>query len=74
MTVDWRRPFSRNINRVGHDPDTGEMFVEWRDGRISIYDGVSPEKFDLIHKAPSVTQAINMEIKPSHTHRYLPRH
>jgi hypothetical protein len=70
VTVQWHQPFSSNISRLGHDPDTGEMFVEWNTGRTSVYEAVPGEKFDIIRKSPSVTQAINMEIKPSHSHRY----
>ena len=73
MTIQWHQPFSSNVTRLGHDPDTGEMFVEWGDGKMSTYASVSSEKFDIVRRSPSVTQAINTEIKPSQAHRYVIR-
>jgi len=69
--IDWRSPFSTNISRVGHDPDTNTMYVAWKGGRTSLYQGVNAEKFDTACKSPSVTNFVRNEIMPWHKHSYL---
>jgi KTSC domain len=70
MAVTWRSVFSSHIDSVGHDDETGEMLVQWSDGKISAYEGVSAEKVDEISKSHSVGDVLRQEIKPNFKHRY----
>lgn len=69
--IEWHSPFSRVIARIGHDPETNELHVEWtKGGRISVYSGVDAAEFDLGRKSPSVGAWLHQEIKPHYPHRY----
>ncbi|MDE2097116.1 MAG: KTSC domain-containing protein [Patescibacteria group bacterium] len=73
MPTDMRHVFSSTIERIGYDPDTSELIVQWKDkkGRVSAYEGVAPDKAFQIMNAPSVGEALHRSIKPNHKHRYL---
>ena len=62
--------FSSVVTAVGHDSETGEMLVEWTDGKISAYEGVDPLLVDDISRSYSVGKAIHAEIKGKYAHRY----
>ena len=68
--ISWKNVFSSSVTAVGHDSDTGEMLVEWTDGKISAYEGVDPLVVDDISKSYSVGKAIHAQIKGKFSHRY----
>lgn len=70
MAAEMREVHSSNVARVGHDPDTGELHVEWKSGKTSIYSDVTPEKAKTVMTAWSVGSALNETIKNRHGHRY----
>lgn len=70
MPLQMRDVYSSHVNRVGHDPDTNELTVEWQDGKTSIYSDVPPEKYDAVANSWSVGKALHSMIKPDHPHRY----
>lgn len=72
MPIHWRDVYSSSANRVGYDPDLRELYVEWaRFGRVSVYEGVEPEVFDKLSKAPSVGTMLFEDIKPKYKHHYV---
>jgi hypothetical protein len=70
MPVDWRAVYSSTVAEIGHDQDTNELFVRWRDGKTSVYSAVSPEKAESVMTSWSVGKALHQQIKPQHEHRY----
>ena len=40
MPPPMRSVFSSHVDRVGHDAQTGELFVQWDTGKTSVYTGV----------------------------------
>lgn len=73
MSVEWTDVFSSNVSQIGFDADAGMLLVRWqKSGKTSAYGpGVTPELFDSVSKNWSVTEAINSEIKPRFSHRYV---
>jgi hypothetical protein len=67
-----RSVFSSHVNRVGHDPETGDLHVEWDNGKTSIYSGVPPALADDVSNAWSVGKALHGQIKGKFPHRYAP--
>lgn len=62
---------SSNVDRIGHDMATGELFVQWSGGKTSVYSGVPPNlAWDVMHSW-SVGQALNQQVKQKFKHRYL---
>lgn len=70
MAISWQRVFSSNVDQVGYDADTSELYVQWVKGRTSVYSGVDAELAKQIANAPSVGGALNEFIKPFYAHRY----
>jgi hypothetical protein len=44
---------SSNLMAMGYDPNSGELQVQFRNGRIYSYQGVPPEIYDALINAPS---------------------
>ena len=66
--MQWFNDFSSsNVNRIGYDPSTEEVHVEFKgkDGNVTStwgYSRVSQADFDAIHTAPSVGSAVNKNL------------
>lgn len=72
MAGEWSVPvYSSNVAEVGYDPETSELLITWKNGRVSSYSGVSEDKALQLSKAASVGQMLNAEIKPLFPHRYV---
>ena len=75
-----RSVFSSMVNRIGYDPETGDLHVEFnnhgRMGRHAVYHDVPPGVADSVLKAPSIGSALNQAIKGSFKFSYpgAPRH
>jgi hypothetical protein len=63
--------FSSTAAEVGYDEDLGGMVVTWKNGKKSLYSGVTEEKATEVSKAPSVGSMLNSDIKPFYAHRYV---
>ena len=71
MPMTWEKNvYSSNVSTIGYDAETQEMYVSWTKGKRSIYSGVPESVAEEIATAPSVGQALNMNIKPYYGHRY----
>ena len=71
MALQWsKQVFSTMATEIAWDDDLG-MIVTWKNGRRSLYAGVSQEVADEVARAPSVGTALNTDIKPNYSHRYL---
>lgn len=62
--------YSSNVNRVGHDSDKQEFHVEWGNGKVSVYSGVSVQVAEDVRNSWSVGKAIQEQIKDKFPHRY----
>lgn len=71
MPPAWKEVFSSNVNRVAHDPDTGELMVEWNSGKTSVYSDVPADLADQVSTAWSVGGAIRTHIIGQYSHRYV---
>ena len=70
--MNWDRDvFSSTAQAVGWDEQLGGMVVTWKNGRRSLYVGVSEELAMQVATAPSVGSMLNDQIKPNFAHRYV---
>lgn len=66
-----RDVYSSHVDRIGHDPATNELHVQWEGGKHSVYANVPPGKASDVMNAWSVGKALTRDIKGAHGHRYL---
>ena len=64
--------YSSHVKRVGHDPSTQELHVEWDTGKKSVYSGVPADVAERVRTSWSVGTAIRNEVRPHYDHRYVP--
>ena len=62
--------YSSHVDRIGHDPETGELYVQWQGGKTSIYSGVPAAVANDVTTAWSVGKAVREQIIPNYQHRY----
>ncbi len=55
---------SSSVARVGYDPATFELEVEFRNGRSYRYQQVPVAAYRLLLQAPSIGEFVNKQIKP----------
>lgn len=67
--MERKRVNSNRIRAVGYDPQTRELEVEFRDGHVSAYTGVSPEIHRQFMAAPSPTSFFEDKIEEDYTPR-----
>lgn len=63
--------YSSHVTSIGHDAETGDLYVVWDSGKTSVYSGVKPEVAQEVANSWSVGSALSDQIKPNHPHRYL---
>lgn len=71
MPPPMRSVFSSHVDRVGHDAQTGELFVQWDTGKTSVYTGVPADLAEDVMSSWSVGSALTTRIKGTFAHRYL---
>jgi hypothetical protein len=57
---------SSSISMIGYDADTQALEVQYQNGGVYQYQGVSQEVFDQLMNAPSKGTFINRQIKNSY--------
>lgn len=62
---------SSNIRSVGHDPATNTMHVEFNNGGVYEYEGVTTEKHAALMKSGSIGSHLHQHIKPHHNAKKL---
>ncbi len=62
--------YSTHVSKIGHSSDTQELFVEWDNGKVSVYSGVPARVAEDVRNAWSVGQALNEMVKGKFDHRY----
>ena len=65
-----RSVFSSHVDRIGHDPETGELHVTWDSGKTSVYEGVPADVAHSMMNSWSVGTALRDQVKPNFKHRY----
>ncbi|RZJ92454.1 MAG: KTSC domain-containing protein [Chryseobacterium sp.] len=53
---------SNSVSFFGSNPNTGSMFVQFKNGGTYIYSGVTPEVRKELHAAPSIGSYISKNI------------
>lgn len=67
----WEKSvYSSNVNTVGYDVESKELFISWSKGKRSVYTGVPEELALQLTTTNSVGTMLNQEIKPYYGHRY----
>lgn len=67
-----RDVYSSNVNRVGYDAASKELFVTWKSGKTSVYADVPAAIANDVTNSWSVGQAVSDQIKRGpYKHRYL---
>lgn len=70
--MSWTKDvFSSTAQSVSWDEALGGMVVTWKNGRRSLYSGVSEELAAQVATAPSVGSILNEDVKPYYSHRYV---
>lgn len=69
--MERKRVNSSRIRAVGYDPKRRTLEVEFSDGRVMAYDGVSPEIHRQFMAAPSATSYFEDKIAEDFTGRRL---
>ena len=62
---------SSQLKSVGHDPATNKMHIEFKNGVVYEYDGVSTADHQALVGAASVGQHFNKHVKYGFTYRKL---
>lgn len=62
---------SSTVASADHDPVTGELIVQFRNGSRYAYADVPPDVADGIHSAPSAGGYLNEMIKGNYAYRRL---
>lgn len=62
---------SQTVAQIGHDPETNDLHVTWKNGKTSVYSGVDADKAKQVMSAWSINKALNEMVKNQHDHRYL---
>lgn len=55
--------YSSHVDKIGHDPESGEFHVHYRDGTQTVYAGVTPEQARDILTSASIGKAIHRVLK-----------
>lgn len=66
-----REVYSSTVDRVGYDAESGELLVQWRDGKTSAYEGVPQHVADEAQNSWSVGKFLHQTVKPAFRHRYV---
>ena len=71
MSPNMKSVYSSNVDSIGYDSETSELYVVWRSSqKTSIYSGVPLDVAVETMNAFSVGQAIRLNIKGVYEHRY----
>ncbi len=62
---------SSNVAAIGYDNAAQDLYVQWKDGRTSVYEQVPPSVASDFQNAPSPGKAFNQLIKGKYSHRYV---
>ena len=60
---------SSKVSAFGHDPETGELHVQYKDGATYAFEGVPADLHDSLRNAPSVGSFLHREIERKHKAR-----
>ena len=60
---------SSNVEAIGYDESSTELWVQYVGGRTYIYDGVPPSTFEELRSAPSIGSYMNRQVKPNYPFR-----
>ncbi len=67
--MEMREVYSSNVASIGYE--NGTLVVEWQRGKTSAYDGVPEDVAERVMNAPSIGQALSIDIIGHYDHRYV---
>jgi hypothetical protein len=62
---------SSNIQAMGHDPETHDFLVRWKDGKVSVYSDVPDPIARQVLESASAGRAVRSTLVPNFRHNYL---
>jgi hypothetical protein len=62
---------SSNLAAIGYDQASQSLFIQWKDGRISVYEQVPQQVATDFQNARSFGQKFNEIIRNRFQHRYV---
>lgn len=65
----WKEVYSSSVDAV--DYEDGALLVRWKNGKVSAYRGVPPEKAAEVINAASVGTVLRQEIMGQYDHGYI---
>jgi hypothetical protein len=71
MSMERKRVNSSKVRAVGYDPKSQALEVEFSDGRLLLYSGVSQEVHRQFMAAPSATSFFEDKIDENYSSRRL---
>lgn len=71
MTVVMKSVFSSNVRQIGYDADQSALYVQWHQGKMSVYSDVPPNVADETLNAPSIGTALRMSVIGKFPMRYV---
>lgn len=71
MTIEMKQVFSSNVEAVGYDADEAALYIQWKSGKTSKYDGVPPAVAQQAQTAHSIGQYVHANIKGQYGHQYV---
>lgn len=71
MSMERKRVNSSKVRAVGYDPKSQTLEVEFSDGRLLLYSGVSQEVHRQFMAAPSATSFFEDKIDENYSSRRL---
>lgn len=64
--MEMKKVESSFVTRVGHDPHTSTLHVEFKDGTRGVYHDVPPSKYAALLEAPSVGKFLHASVIKQH--------
>jgi len=58
------------VRGIGYDAEGRDLYVEWKNGQVSVYGGVPELVAHEVMSAPSIGRAIYELVKGRYQHRY----
>lgn len=59
---------SSSIASIGYDPESKQLYVEYKNGGVYAYQGVTPEHYQTLLNAKSLGSHVVKHIKPHFKH------
>lgn len=69
--VVWKDVFSSRVTRVGYDPETQTLYLQFPRGKTAAYQGVPPDVAEECAKSWSIGEFMNSKIVGRYAFSYV---